>query len=97
MPASGRGGRLTKGDVVNYLKAGGPSGPRAEERVKMTRLRSRIAERMKEAQNTAAVLTTFQEVDLKIRARPARPLQGGIRTGAWRKTRPDVVFREGRL
>jgi 2-oxoglutarate dehydrogenase E2 component (dihydrolipoamide succinyltransferase) len=65
VPASGRGGRLTKGDVVNYLKAGGPSGPRAEERVKMTRLRSRIAERMKEAQNTAAVLTTFQEVDLK--------------------------------
>jgi 2-oxoglutarate dehydrogenase E2 component (dihydrolipoamide succinyltransferase) len=63
VPPSGRGGRLTKGDVVNYLKAGGAA--RSEERVKMTRLRSRVAERMKAAQNTAAILTTFQEVDLK--------------------------------
>jgi 2-oxoglutarate dehydrogenase E2 component (dihydrolipoamide succinyltransferase) len=59
---TGRGGRVTKGDVLNFLKGGGS---RQEERVKMTRLRSRIAERMKEAQNTAAILTTFQEVDLK--------------------------------
>jgi 2-oxoglutarate dehydrogenase E2 component (dihydrolipoamide succinyltransferase) len=65
VPATGRGGRLTKPDVINYLKSGGPSGPRPEERVKMTRLRSRIAERMKEAQNTAAILTSFNEVDLK--------------------------------
>ena len=65
VPATGRGGRLTKGDVVNYLESGGPVGPRAEERVKMTRLRSTIARRMKEAQNTAAILTTFQEIDLK--------------------------------
>jgi 2-oxoglutarate dehydrogenase E2 component (dihydrolipoamide succinyltransferase) len=44
------------------------SGPRSnagrEERVKMTRLRQRIAERLKEAQNTAAMLTTFNEVDM---------------------------------
>jgi len=59
---TGRGGRVTKGDVLNYLKGGGP---RQEERVRMTRLRSRIAERMKEAQNTAAILTTFNEVDLQ--------------------------------
>ena len=59
---SGRGGRVTKGDVLSFLKGGGS---RQEERVKMSRLRSRIAERMKEAQNTAAILTTFQEVDLK--------------------------------
>lgn len=59
---TGRGGRVTKPDVMNFLKG---SGPRREERVKMTRLRSRVAERMKEAQNTAAILTTFQEVDLK--------------------------------
>jgi len=65
VPATGRGGRLTKPDVVNYLKGGAPAGPRAEERVKMTRLRARIAERMKEAQNTAAILTSFNEVDLK--------------------------------
>ena len=65
VPATGRGGRLTKPDVVNYLKGGAPAGPRPEERVKMTRLRARIAERMKEAQNTAAILTSFNEVDLK--------------------------------
>ena len=45
-----------------------PSGPRPEaareERVRMTRLRKRIAERLKEAQNTAAILTTFNEVDM---------------------------------
>lgn len=45
-----------------------PSGPRArgdrEERVRMTRLRQRIAERLKEAQNTAAMLTTFNEIDM---------------------------------
>lgn len=40
-------------------------GARTEERVPMTRLRQRIAERLKEAQNTAAMLTTFNEVDLK--------------------------------
>jgi 2-oxoglutarate dehydrogenase E2 component (dihydrolipoamide succinyltransferase) len=59
---SGRGGRITKGDALGYAKT---AGSRLEERVKMTRLRSRIAERMKEAQNTAAILTTFNEVDLK--------------------------------
>jgi 2-oxoglutarate dehydrogenase E2 component (dihydrolipoamide succinyltransferase) len=67
---SGRGGRLTKGDVLKHL-SGGSSRP--EERVKMSRLRSRIAERMKEAQNTAAILTSFNEVNLQavmdIRAR----------------------------
>jgi 2-oxoglutarate dehydrogenase E2 component (dihydrolipoamide succinyltransferase) len=59
---TGRGGRVTKGDVLSFLRGGGS---RQQERVKMTRLRSRIAERMKEAQNTAAILTTFNEVDLK--------------------------------
>jgi 2-oxoglutarate dehydrogenase E2 component (dihydrolipoamide succinyltransferase) len=59
---TGRGGRVTKSDVMNFIKVGGS---RQEERVKMTRLRSRIAERMKDAQNTAAILTSFNEVDLK--------------------------------
>jgi 2-oxoglutarate dehydrogenase E2 component (dihydrolipoamide succinyltransferase) len=72
IPATGKNGRLTKADVLAYIAAGGeaaakptvPSrGPR-EERVKMTRLRRRIAERLKEAQNTAAMLTTFNEVDM---------------------------------
>ncbi len=59
---SGRGGRITKGDVLSFMQSGGS---RQEERVKMTRLRSKVAERMKEAQNTAAILTSFNEVDLK--------------------------------
>lgn len=62
---TGRGGRITKGDVINYVRAGAPAGPRPEERVKMTRLRTRVAERMKQAQNTAAILTSFNEVDLQ--------------------------------
>jgi 2-oxoglutarate dehydrogenase E2 component (dihydrolipoamide succinyltransferase) len=76
--ASGKDGRLTKGDVLEALNApktapaakapAQASGPRnnaaREERVKMTRLRQRIAERLKEAQNTAALLTTFNEVDM---------------------------------
>jgi 2-oxoglutarate dehydrogenase E2 component (dihydrolipoamide succinyltransferase) len=75
---SGKGGRLTKGDVMAYLdrvsaapaKAAAPAAkaPRAletgEERVKMTRLRATIARRLKDAQNTAAMLTTFNEVDM---------------------------------
>ena len=75
---SGKDGRITKGDVLAFLKAG-PSesagapqpaakAPRAleegEERVRMTRLRRTIASRLKEAQNNAAMLTTFNEVDL---------------------------------
>lgn len=62
---TGRGGRITKADVINYVNTSESSGPRPEERVRMTRLRSTIAQRMKEAQNTAAILTSFNEVDLK--------------------------------
>lgn len=40
------------------------SGTRTEHRVKMTRMRMRIAERLKEAQNTNAMLTTFNEIDM---------------------------------
>lgn len=69
---TGRDGRVTKEDVANHLAA--PAHPAAphvprdtsprEERVKMTRLRQSIAKRLKEAQNTAAMLTTFNEVDM---------------------------------
>jgi 2-oxoglutarate dehydrogenase E2 component (dihydrolipoamide succinyltransferase) len=62
---TGKDGRITKGDmlVASTQIPSRPAGPR-EERVKMSRLRSRIAERLKEAQNTAAMLTTFNEVDM---------------------------------
>jgi len=62
---TGKDGRITKGDMLaaSVQIPSRPAGPR-EERVKMSRLRSRIAERLKEAQNTAAMLTTFNEVDM---------------------------------
>jgi 2-oxoglutarate dehydrogenase E2 component (dihydrolipoamide succinyltransferase) len=73
---SGKDGRVTKGDALAALEArasapqaiAAPAAPRAlherEERVKMTRLRQTIARRLKEAQNAAAMLTTFNEVDM---------------------------------
>ncbi len=67
--ASGKDGRVTKGDVLNFMENPVAAAPARtvearEERVKMTRLRQRIAERLKGAQNTAAILTTFNEVDM---------------------------------
>ncbi|HEY7753790.1 MAG TPA: 2-oxoglutarate dehydrogenase complex dihydrolipoyllysine-residue succinyltransferase [Steroidobacteraceae bacterium] len=62
---SGRDGRITKGDVTQHLAAGPATGGRVDQRVPMTRLRARIAERLVEAQATAALLTTFNEVDMQ--------------------------------
>lgn len=59
---SGRGGRVTKQDMKQHIASGGS---RHEERVPMTRLRKRIAERLLEAQHTTAMLTTFNEVNMK--------------------------------
>jgi 2-oxoglutarate dehydrogenase E2 component (dihydrolipoamide succinyltransferase) len=80
IPGSGRDGRITKGDALAALEARAaqpaPAVPapgaviearpphEREERVRMTRLRQTIARRLKEAQNTAAMLTTFNEVDM---------------------------------
>lgn len=72
---TGRDGRVMKGDVLDAianptptLSAGAPAKPRhdnpREERVTMTRLRQTIARRLKESQNTAAMLTTYNEVDM---------------------------------
>ncbi len=63
---TGRDGRITKADVLRHIGTSGDTGgARPEERVKMSRLRRRVSERMKEAQNTAAILTSFNEVDLR--------------------------------
>ncbi|EPY01396.1 2-oxoglutarate dehydrogenase complex dihydrolipoyllysine-residue succinyltransferase [Magnetospirillum fulvum] len=72
LDGTGKGGRVTKGDVLSALATPAPAAAAPapavtegrEERVKMTRLRKRIAERLKDAQNTAAMLTTFNEVDM---------------------------------
>lgn len=61
---SGKDGRVTKGDVLNYTPASSAPRAKMEERVKMTRLRAKIAQRLKDAQNTAAILTTFNEIDM---------------------------------
>lgn len=66
---TGKDGRATKGDVLAYTSAPQQAstrqatGPR-EERVKMTKLRQTIAKRLKDSQNTAALLTTFNEIDM---------------------------------
>ncbi len=89
---TGKGGRITKEDVVNHLAVGAttakaataatavpvaakpapsmpaidsPAGARAEKRVPMTRLRASIAKRLLDAQHNAAMLTTFNEVNMK--------------------------------
>jgi 2-oxoglutarate dehydrogenase E2 component (dihydrolipoamide succinyltransferase) len=69
---TGPGGRITKADVLIARAPAPPPAPSApspavgerEVRVRMTRLRRRIAERLKAAQNTAAMLTTFNEIDM---------------------------------
>jgi 2-oxoglutarate dehydrogenase E2 component (dihydrolipoamide succinyltransferase) len=104
---TGKDGRLTKADVMAFLKedtsdnvtpgdptpatieagAGLQAPERAEQRVPMTRLRARIAERLVEAQQTAAMLTTFNEVDLteimslRARYRDAFEKKHGVRLG----------------
>ncbi len=86
---TGRGGRVTKGDVLDVLESGsqaggaapapqsearrapapavdlGDLGERPEQRVPMSRLRARIAERLVQSQSTAAILTTFNEVNMQ--------------------------------
>jgi 2-oxoglutarate dehydrogenase E2 component (dihydrolipoamide succinyltransferase) len=100
--ASGKDGRLTKSDVLVALERPAPAAPAAkpapapatprpagprEERVRMTRLRRRIAERLKEAQNNAAMLTTFNEADmsevmaLRERYRDSFEKKHGVRLG----------------
>ncbi len=76
---TGKGGRVLKEDVANHVKSAPAAAPtsaaapaplqavgdRVEKRVPMTRLRKRIAERLLEASNTTAMLTTFNEVNMK--------------------------------
>jgi 2-oxoglutarate dehydrogenase E2 component (dihydrolipoamide succinyltransferase) len=109
IPASGRGGRITKEDVIAFLEsgptsesasagAGAAAAPTAsgasetsaqplEERVKMSRMRRTIATRLKEAQDTAAILTTFNEADmsavmaLRKKHRDAFEEKHGVRLG----------------
>ncbi len=106
---SGRGGRVTKGDVLAQVgRAGAPAaapapaapvpppppvsvesvlGERPEQRVPMSRLRARIAERLVEAQSTAAILTTFNEanmqpvIELRKRHRERFEQEHGVRLG----------------
>ena len=66
---SGKDGRVLKGDLINLMGANPKPSERKikhgqEERIKMTRLRQTIAKRLKQAQENAALLTTFNEVDM---------------------------------
>jgi 2-oxoglutarate dehydrogenase E2 component (dihydrolipoamide succinyltransferase) len=84
VPGTGRGGQVTKEDLMNFMRTGGqtasapvaksspqpsalspaPSGPRPEERVPMTRMRAKIAERLMQSKNSIAMLTSFNEINL---------------------------------
>ncbi len=75
IPATGKDGRITKEDVLKFMESGGAAkaapavaGPLSdkdrEERVRMSGLRRKIAQRLKESQNTAAILTTFNDIDM---------------------------------
>lgn len=90
---TGKGGRITKGDILEHVSR--PTAPvttslpsaRQERRVPMTPLRMRVANRLKEAQNTAAILTTFNEVnmqpvmELRNRYKDAFEKQHGVKLG----------------
>ena len=89
---TGPGGRITKADVLIARAPAPPPTPSApagerEVRVRMTRLRRRIAERLKAAQNVAAMLTTFNEIDmteaiaLRERHRDSSEKKHGVRLG----------------
>ena len=76
VPGTGRGGQVTKEDLVNFMRTGGQTaapaakapapapGSRPEERVTMTRMRSKIAERLMQSKNSIAMLTSFNEINL---------------------------------
>ena len=77
VPGTGRSGQVTKEDLVNFMRTGGqqnapskaPSAPamagsRPEERVTMTRMRAKIAERLMQSKNSIAMLTSFNEINL---------------------------------
>ena len=67
IPSSRTDGRLTKGDVFNFMSNPSKktsSSKEREEVVRMSKIRKTIATRLKESQNTAAILTTFNEVDM---------------------------------
>ena len=121
IPGTGRGGRITKGDIVQHLQTGkgaaaqpaleavpAPAaeparpalqsvsapvkieqilGDRPEQRVPMSRLRARIAERLVQSQSTAAILTTFNEVnmrpviDLRVKYKDRFEKEHGVKLG----------------
>jgi 2-oxoglutarate dehydrogenase E2 component (dihydrolipoamide succinyltransferase) len=90
---SGRDGRITKSDVAHHLEAqprpstAPAASARVDQRVPMSRLRARIAQRLVEAQSAAALLTTFNEVDmqalmaLRARYKEAFEKRHGVRLG----------------
>jgi len=96
LQGSGRSGRVTKEDVLQRVSASSapqavpaiaPSGNRPEQRVAMTRIRQRIAERLLQSQQNAAILTTFNEVnmqpviDLRNRYKDAFEKKHGVKLG----------------
>jgi 2-oxoglutarate dehydrogenase E2 component (dihydrolipoamide succinyltransferase) len=94
LQGTGKSGRITKDDVLGAMEkvaapqaVSAPAGSRVEQRVPMTRIRQRIAERLLESQQNAAILTTFNEVnmqpviDLRNRYKDAFEKKHGVKLG----------------
>ena len=97
LQGSGKSGRVTKDDVLKSVAPAAapkvvatvaiPSGNRSEQRVPMTRIRQRIAERLLQSQQNAAILTTFNEVnmqpviDLRTKYKDAFEKKHGVKLG----------------
>jgi 2-oxoglutarate dehydrogenase E2 component (dihydrolipoamide succinyltransferase) len=96
LEGSGRSGRVTKADVLSaaapktapvQAAVAAPAGSRPEQRVPMTRIRQRIAERLVQSQQTAAILSTFNEVnmqpviDLRTKYKDAFEKKHGVKLG----------------
>ncbi|MEI7455294.1 MAG: 2-oxoglutarate dehydrogenase complex dihydrolipoyllysine-residue succinyltransferase [Nitrosomonadales bacterium] len=96
LEGSGRAGRVTKADVLSaaapktapvQAAVAAPAGSRPEQRVPMTRIRQRIAERLVQSQQTAAILSTFNEVnmqpviDLRTKYKDAFEKKHGVKLG----------------
>jgi 2-oxoglutarate dehydrogenase E2 component (dihydrolipoamide succinyltransferase) len=124
IPGTGKGGRITKEDVLAYLDGAvtpepapaaqgatpaaaaaadtlvevphGPSSERVEKRVPMTRMRARIAERLLEATQQTAMLTTFNEVNMAPVMALRKQVQGPVREDPQRHpSRVHGLFRQG--
>ena len=91
---TGRDGRITKHDALNAVPSMGSIGSkvRGEKRTKLSMLRRKVAERLVEAKNTTAMLTTFNEVDMGPIFCYKETIQRNLQRKTWSRPRIYVIF-----